>query len=138
MNKVSLHHQYQEYSKDDQIQKSFEISDLVSNDQILAIANENTFINTVWYVYVIDTKCVDYSSNNIDNYSYSIPESQPYLLCNYLEKLDGNKKGVIYQRSNKKRFSFTNKVMNILNEFEQITSKNKNYFFLVMIDLLKF
>ena len=47
LNKVSQLHQFQEYSKDDEIQESLEIGDLVSNDQTVAIAAENSCINTV-------------------------------------------------------------------------------------------
>ena len=64
---VSLHHQYQEYSKGDEIQESLEIDDLVSNDQIVATAAENSSIDTVWVVYIVDINCVDHSSNNIDD-----------------------------------------------------------------------
>ena len=63
------------------------IVDLVSNDQIVAIAAENSPINfcsIVWFLYVIYVKYFDHSSNNIDNYGHNVPKSQPYLLCNYL------------------------------------------------------
>ena len=50
LNKVSIHHQYQEYSKDNEIQESLEIGNLVSSDQIAAIAAENSSIDTVWFV----------------------------------------------------------------------------------------
>ena len=46
------------------------IVDLVSNDQIVAIAAENSPINfcsIVWFLYVIYVKYFDHSSNNIDN-----------------------------------------------------------------------
>ena len=49
------------------IQESLEICDLVSHDQIVAIAAENSFINTVWFVYVTEVKCVGHSSNNIND-----------------------------------------------------------------------
>ena len=62
-NKVSLPHQ--EYSKDDEIQEWLEIGDMVSNDRIVAIAAENSPINNVWFVHVIDIKCVDHSTNKI-------------------------------------------------------------------------
>ena len=107
---VSLHHQYQEYSKGDEIQESLEIDDLVSNDQIVATAAENSSIDTVWVVYIIDINCVDHSSNNIDDYGYTVPKSQPYFLCKYLEKLN-DKKGAVYKRSKKKMLSFTKKVL---------------------------
>ena len=83
--------------------------DLVLNDRVVAIAAENSSIDNVWFVYVIDIKCVDHSSNNIDDYGH---KSQPYLLCNYLEKLNDNKKGFVYQRS-KKTISLTKKVLYI-------------------------
>ena len=88
LSKVSLRHQYQEYSKDDKIPESLEIGDFVSNDQIVATAVENSSIDTVWFVYVIEIKCVDHSSNNIDDHGRNVPKLQPYLLCNYLEKLN--------------------------------------------------
>ena len=62
-NKVSLPHQ--EYSKDDEIQEWLEIGDMISNDRIVAIAAENSPINNVWFVDVIDIKCVDHSTNKI-------------------------------------------------------------------------
>ena len=96
LKKVSICHQSKEYSKDDEIQESLEIVDLASNDQILATAAENSSINTVWFVYIIDKKCVDHSSNKIDNYSQNVPKSQWYLLCNYLEKLNDTKKDAAY------------------------------------------
>ena len=98
-------HQNQEYSKDGKIQEWLEIGDLVSNDEIVATAAENPSINTVWFMYVIEVKCVDHSSNNTGDIGHNVPKSQPYLLCNYLEKLNDNKKDVEYQRS-KKTFSF--------------------------------
>ena len=78
---------------------------MVSNDEIVATAAENPSINTVWFMYVIEVKCVDHSSNNTGDIGHNVPKSQPYLLCNYLEKLNDNKKDVEYQRS-KKTFSF--------------------------------
>ena len=74
LNKVSLRHQYQEDSKDDEIQESLEIGDLVSNDQIVAIAAENSSNNTVWFVYVTGVNCVDLSSNNMEDYVHNVPE----------------------------------------------------------------
>ena len=78
MKKFSLCHQYQEYFKYDEIQESFRIADLVSNDQIVAIAGENSYINTVRFV--IEVKFVDRSSNNVVDYGHIVPKSQPYLL----------------------------------------------------------
>ena len=66
-------------SQKDEIQQSFEIGDLVSYDQIIAIAAENSSVNTVWFVYVIDIKCIDHSSNNINDYGHDVPKSKPYL-----------------------------------------------------------
>ena len=104
----------------------------------MAIAAENSSINTVWFVYVIHVKCVDHSSNNTDECGHNVPKSQPYLLCNYLEKLNDNKRGVVYQRSKKKKNVFLYKVLFIhLLSLNQITTK-KIYFFLVTINLLKF
>ena len=84
----------------------------ILNDRIVAIAAENSSIDTVWFVYVIDIKCVYHPSNNIDDYGHKSQatshKSQPYLLCNYPEKLNDNKKGVVYQRS-KKRFHLQRK-----------------------------
>ena len=47
-------------------QRLWDSSDLVSNDQIVAMAAENSSVNTVWFLYVIDIKCVDHLSNNTD------------------------------------------------------------------------
>ena len=65
---------------------------MVWNDEIVDNAAENSSIGTVWFVYVIEVKCVDHSSNNIDDYGHNVPKLQPYLLCSYPEKLNGNKK----------------------------------------------
>ena len=73
--------QYQEYSNDDEIQESLEICDSASSDQTVAIAAVNSSVNTVWFVYPIDTKCVDHSSNNTDDYHHNVPKSRPHLLC---------------------------------------------------------
>ena len=121
-NKVSVHHLYQEYSKDNEIQDLIEI-DLVSNYQFVAIAAETSSIDTVWFMYVIDIKCVHHSCNNIGNYSDNVPKSQWYLLCNYLKKLNNNKRGA---------------VSNPLDEFKPDYNKKKICIFLVTIDLLKF
>ena len=59
---------------------------------------------------VYNWHCVDHSSNNIDDYGYTVPKSQPYFLCKYLEILN-DKKGTVYKRSKKKTFSFTKKVL---------------------------
>ena len=114
---------YQEYSKDNEIQELIEIVDLVSNYQFVAIAAETSSIDTVWFMYVIDIKCVHHSCNNIGNYSDNVPKSQWYLLCNYLKKLNDNKRGA---------------VSNPLVEFEPNYNKKKICIFLVTIDLLKF
>ena len=82
-------------------------------------------------------KCVDHSSNNIDNHSDSVLKSQWYLLCNYVEKLNDNQKGALYQRRNKNIFIYKESIVYTLIEFEPIYNK-KIYFFLVAIDLLKF
>ena len=65
----------------------------------------------------------------MNKYSQNDPKIQPYLLCDYLEKLNDNKKGVPYQKR-KKMFSFTTKVLCIdLFSLNQITTKKKSYFF---------
>ena len=87
MNKVSLHCQLQEYSRDDEIQESLQIGDLVSNNPIVAFAAEGSSINTVWLVYIIGKRCIDHSSSNTDDYGHNVPKSQPYLLCNYLQSI---------------------------------------------------
>ena len=132
LNKVSLHHQYQEYFKDNEIQESLEIGDLGSNDQIVAIAAENSSINTVWFVYVIKVKCVDHSSSNIDGYIilYNIPKSQPYLLRNYLKKVNDNKKGVVYQRSKKNVFLYKGSIVYPFAEFEPNYNQKEYLLFL--------
>ena len=78
--------------------------DLVLNDRIVTIPAEDSSVDTVWFVYVIDIKCVGHSSKNIDDYGH-----KSLSQCNYLEKLNDNKKGVVYQRG-KKTISFTKKV----------------------------
>ena len=102
---------------------------MVSDDQIVAIAAENSFIDNVWFVYVIDVKYVNHSSNNIGDYGHNVPKSQLYFLCNYLEKLNDNKKGVVYQRS-KKTFSFNQKLLYPFIELERNYNKKEDLFFL--------
>ena len=46
----------------------------MSNDQIVAIAAENSSNNTVWFVYVTGVNCVDLSSNNMEDYVHNVPE----------------------------------------------------------------
>ena len=95
----------------------------------MAIAAENSSINTVWFVYVIHVKCVDHSSNNIDECGHNVLKSQPYLLCNYLEKLNDNKRGVVYQRSKKKKCFPLQSIVYPLVEFEP--NYNKKDLFLL-------
>ena len=117
----NLCHQYQEYPKDAKIQESLEIADLVSNDQILVIAAENSSINHVWFVHVID---INYCCN------HNIPKSQLHLLCNCLEKLNDNKKGVAYENS-KTSFLYAKKVFCIyFVEFGPNCNKKEYLFFL--------
>ena len=127
MKKFSLCHQYQEYFKYDEIQESFRIADLVSNDQIVAIAGENSYINTVRFV--IEVKFVDRSSNNVVDYGHIVPKSQPYLLWNYLEKINDNKKGVVYQRSKKNFFLYKESIVYPLIEFEPNYNKKRRFIF---------
>ena len=54
-NKISLPHQYQEYSKDYEIQESLEICGLFLNDQIVEIAAENSSIDTAWLKILLST-----------------------------------------------------------------------------------
>ena len=58
-----------------------------------------------------------------------MPKSQLYLLCNYLEKLNDNKKGAVYQRSKKNTFICRESIVNPLTEFEPNYNK-KDLFFL--------
>ena len=58
-----------------------------------------------------------------------MPRSQPYLLCNYLEKLNDNKKDVVYQRSKKKCFLYEESIVYPLVEFEPNYSKKEDLFF---------
>ena len=103
---------------------------MVSNDQIAAIATENSSTDTVWFMYVIEVKCVDYSINNIDDYGHNVPKSQPYLLCNYLEKLNDNKKGVVYQKSKKNIFLYKESIVYQLVEFEPNYNNKEDLIFL--------
>ena len=81
----------------------------------------------------------DHSSNNTEDYGLNVHKPQPYLLSNYLEKLDDNKESFVDQRSKKKTFSFTKKVLFIHSlSLIQITANKKIYFFLVTIYLFKF
>ena len=139
LNKVSLFHQHQEYSKDYEIQESLEIGDLVSNDQIVAIAAENSSIDTLWFVYVIDIKCVDHLlSNNIGDCGHNVPKSQPYLFCSYLEKLNDDKKSVayiyiyIYIKIVKKNvFIYKESIVYSLIEFDSNYNKKEDLLFLI-------
>ena len=60
--------------------------------------------------------------------SHSDPKSQPYLLCNNLEKLNGNKKSVVYQKTKKNVFIYKESICSYSLSLNQITT----------IDLLKF
>ena len=60
-------------------------------------------------------------SNNVDDYSHNVPRSQLYPLCNYLEKLNDNKKSAAYQISKKKKqtfFIYKESIANPLVEFK--------------------
>ena len=103
---------------------------MVSNDQIAAIATENSSTDTVWFMYVIEVKCVDHSINNTDDYGHNVPKSQPYLLCNYLEKLNDNKKGVVYQKSKKNIFLYKESIVYQLVEFEPNYNNKEDLIFL--------
>ena len=103
---------------------------MVSNGQILDIAAENSSNDTVWFVCVIGVNCVDNSSNNIDNYGHNVPKSQPYLLWNFLEKLNDNKKGVVlYQRSKNNVFLYKESILYLIIKSEP-NNKKKDSFFL--------
>ena len=103
---------------------------MVSNDQILDIALENSSNDTVWFMCVIGVNCVDNSSNNIDNYGHNVPKSQPYLLWNFLEKLNDNKKGVVlYQRSKNNVFLYKESILYLIIKSEP-NNKKKDLFFL--------
>ena len=56
------------------------IDNLVLNDQILAIAAENSFIDTVWFMYVININCIDHSSNNIGTCLFIPSETLTFLV----------------------------------------------------------
>ena len=81
-------------------------------------------------MYVIEVKCVDHSSSNIDDYGHNVPKSQPYLFCNYLEKLNDNKKGVVCQKSKKNVFLYKESIVYPLVEFESNYNKKEDLFFL--------
>ena len=98
---------------------------MVWNDQIVTIAAENSSTKTVWFVNVIDIKCVDYSSNNIDNYDDNVPKSQEQYLLLQLEKLNDNKKGAAYQRSKKNIFIYKKNIEYPLTEFKPNYNKKK-------------
>ena len=52
-------------------------------------------------------------------------------MCNYLEKLNNNKKGVVYQRSKKNVFLYKESIMCSLVKFEpNYNKKKKDLFFL--------
>ena len=80
-------------------------------------------------------------SNNVDDYSHNVPRSQLYPLCNYLEKLNDNKKSAAYQIRKKKtkHFSFTKKVLQIhslsLNQKQDLFFLNNNRFIEVVFNL---
>ena len=90
-----------------------------------------------WFVYLIDIKCIDHLSSNIDDCGHDVPKSQPYLLCNYLEKVNDNKKGVLYQKSKKNMFSFTKRVYPLI-EFESNYKKICNSRFIEVLNCVKF
>ena len=128
LKKVSLRHQYQEYSKDYEIQESLEIGDLVSNDQIVAIAAENSSSDTVWFVYVSEVKYVDHSSNNTVNYGHNVPKSQMII------------KKVLYIKEEKNVFLYKESILYPLVEFEPNYNKKDDLSFFsnrIMFNLQK-
>jgi len=106
------------------------VSNLVSSDQIVAIAAEKSSIDTVWFVYVNEIDCVNHTCQQKDDYGHVIPTSQSYLSCNYLEKQSDKKKGVVYKRSNKNVFIYKECIVYPLVEFEAHYNNNQDLFFL--------
>ena len=66
--------------------------------------------------------------------SHSDPKSQPYLLCNNLEKLNGNKKSVLYQKTKKNVFIYKESILQLLVEFES----NYNNRFIEVLNCVQF
>ena len=112
------------------------------NNQIVAIAAENSSVGTVRFVSVIDITYVDHLSNYIDGwlrYGHNDPKSHPHLLCNYLEKLNGNKKRVAYQKTEQNVFIYEESIVYWLVQFESNYNNKEDLLFLIKtIDLLKF
>ena len=74
----------------------------------------------------------------MDDYGHIDPKLQLYLLCNYLEKLNDNEKGVLFHKSKKNVFIYKESIMYPFVELNQIAVKKKINFFIVTIDILKF
>ena len=56
-------------------------ADLVSINQIGAIVAENSSIDTVWFVGLVDIKWVDHLSNNINDYGHKSLDSHNHIFC---------------------------------------------------------
>ena len=62
----------------------------------------------------------------MDDYGHIDPKLQSYLLCNYLEKLNDNEKGVLFHKSKKNVFIYKESIMYPLVEFESNCSKRED------------
>ena len=62
----------------------------------------------------------------MDDYGHIDPKLQSYLLCNYLEKLNGNEKCVLFHKSKKNVFIYKESIMYPLVEFESKCSKKED------------
>ena len=62
----------------------------------------------------------------MDDYGHIDPKLQLYLLCNYLEKLNDNEKGVLFHKSKKNVFIYKESIMYPLVEFESNCSKRED------------
>ena len=60
-----------------------------------------------------------------------MPNLQPYLLCNYLEKLNDNKKGVLYQRSKTNVYLYKESIVDPHVEFYPNYNYKEDLFILV-------
>ena len=126
-----MRHQLQELRQSVDVEdEDNEISTLVANDQIVAIAAEKSYIDTVWFVYVIENDTIDRDSERKDDYSHIVPQSQPFLTCQYLEKEADKKNGVVYKTSTKNVFLYKESIVYPLVEFESNCNNKENLFYL--------
>ena len=107
LNKVSLRNNYlpHEPQSNDTTDVITEKS-LICNGTVCAIAADYCSPDTVWFVYIINSDCSYENSDSADAYGHIIPKSQPFLKCNYLERHNELREGVVYKQTHKEAYIY--------------------------------